>query len=255
MRAWLVVLSAVVALAGCSRRRSGEARAHVPLPAGGASSVTDAGDALVEDARTYEPKTWRMPLDRYDVTIEDVGMGTALDAVLERTGADLVINGGFFDENGKALGLTMSGGVQLSALAKKLSGGVMTIDHAHAQLFATESFVQPEGTRFAVQCRPRLVVNGQPNVKSDDGKRSERTALCLRDAGTTIEVVVVRGEEGGPSLHALGKWLAEHGCDDALNLDGGPSTGAAWKDEETSATKLSAPRGPVRHAIVFRKKT
>lgn len=261
MRAHVVafVVAAVVLPAACGcRGRTNASRGKLPAPAGGAAVVNDAidgGDALVEDARSYEVKTWRMPLDRYDVTIEDVGMTTALDDVLERTGADLAVNGGFFDENGKALGLTVSSGVQLSPLAKRLSGGVVTIDATHAQLFATESFAQPEGTRFAVQCRPRLVVGGQPNVRSDDGKRSERTALCLRDGGRTIEVDVVRGrDEGGPSLFALGQWLAARGCEDALNLDGGPSTGAAWRDELTNEKRLLAPRGPIRHAIVFKRR-
>jgi uncharacterized protein YigE (DUF2233 family) len=222
------------------------------MPAGGAAVESEAGDALVEDARSYPVKSWRMPLAMHEVTIEDVGMTTALDAVLDRTGGALVVNGGFFDESGKALGLTMSNGIQLSRTAKKLSGGILTIDaSSRARLHEAESFALPEGTRFAVQCRPRLVVGGQPNVKSDDGKRSERTALCLRDEGRTIDVVLVRGDEGGPSLYALGRWLAARGCEDALNLDGGPSAGAAWRDEEASAKQLLAPRGPVRHAIVF----
>lgn len=244
---------ALVLSSGC-RRKGGEARAHIPLPAGGASTSIDAGNVLVEDARSYDVKTWRMPLERYEIAIEDTGMTTAVDDVLERTGADLAVNGGFFDENHKPLGLTLSNGVQLSPLAKKLSGGIVAVDAKRAQLFATEAFVQPEGTRFAVQCRPRLVVSGQPNVRSDDGKRSERTALCLRDGGRTIDVVIVRGEEGGPSLFALGNWLSAYGCEDALNLDGGPSTGAAWRDEATNEKKLLAPRGPIRHAIVFKKK-
>jgi len=91
------------------------------------------------------------------------------------------------------------------------------------------------------------------NVKSDDKKRAERTALCTRDGGKVIEVVVVRGsddgESPGPSLFALAAHLVERGCESALNLDGGPSTGAAWK--EGGDVKLLAPRGPVRHVIAF----
>jgi hypothetical protein len=151
----------------------------------------------------------------------------------------------------------MSNGIRLSSLAKKMSGGVLTVagDGKKAELFETETFDPPEMLKFAVQCRPRLVVKGEPNVKSDDGQRSERTALCLRDGGKTIEALIVRGGEGGPSLFALGKWLASKGCEDALNLDGGPSTGAAWREDGSGEKKLLAPRGPIRHAIVFKKRS
>lgn len=241
-------------LAGCRTDKKADAsKGKVPLAAGGAPS--GAGD-LVEDAFDYEVKTWTRALEGYELTIEDIGMSTALDTVLDKTGGDLVINGGFFDDQKKALGLTMSNGIRLSALAKKMSGGIVAIagDGKRAELFETETFDPPDGLKFAVQCRPRLVVRGQANVKSDDGQRSERTALCLRDGGKTVEAILVRGGEGGPSLFTLGKWLVTHGCEDALNLDGGPSTGAAWRDEGSGEKKLLAPRGPIRHAIVFKKR-
>jgi uncharacterized protein YigE (DUF2233 family) len=244
----------VLALGGCRGDKKADAsKGKVPLAAGGAPSA----GGLAEDAFDFEVKTWARPLDAYELTIEDVDMSTALDAVLEKSGGDLVVNGGFFDDRKRPLGLTMSNGIRHSSLAKKMSGGVLTIagDGKKAVLFETESFEAPETLKFAVQCRPRLVVRGEANVKSDDGQRSARTAMCLRDGGKTLEAVLVRGGEGGPSLFALGKWLASHGCEDALNLDGGPSTGAAWRDEGSGETKLLAPRGPIRHAIVFKKRS
>lgn len=243
----------LLALAGCRGDKKANAEKKVPLAAGGAPSAGAGG--LAEDAFDFEVKSFSRSLDAYELIIEDVGMSTALDSVLDKTGADLVVNGGFFDKEGKALGLAMSNGLRLSSLSKKMSGGVLTVagDGKQAELFETESFDPPEKLKFAVQCRPRLVVKGQPNVKSDDGHRSARTALCLRDGGTTIETYLVRGGEGGPSLFALGRWLAEKGCEEALNLDGGPSTGAAWIENEEK--RLLAPRGPIRHAIVFKRRS
>jgi uncharacterized protein YigE (DUF2233 family) len=226
------------------------------MPAGGAPSLADAGDAVSEDGRAYATRTWSFPLDRYDVRIEDAGLTSALDRVLEKTSADLVVNAGFFDQDGKALGLAISNGEKLAPLARSLSGGVVTFDGDRARLFATESFTLPDGARFAIQCRPRLVVDGAPNVRSDDGKRAERTALCLRDGGRTIDVVTARatqaGDPGGPSLYAMGRWLAARGCENALNLDGGPSTGVSWRDG--NAVRSELPRGPVRQAIAFVKR-
>jgi uncharacterized protein YigE (DUF2233 family) len=254
-----VLGATVVACGGCGRKSKTDDRAnHVPLPAGGAAATNedDDGGSLVEDAHRYDVKTWSFPLERYELSIEDVGMSTALEPVLRRTNAELAVNAGFFDREGKALGLAISNSAKLAPLAKSLSGGVLTIDNDQARLFPSETVTLPEGIRFAIQCRPRLVVDGAPNVKRDDGKRSERTALCLRDGGKTIDVFVVReqgsADEAGPSLFALGKFLARRGCEGALNLDGGPSTGVAWKEGEE--VRVQGPRGPIRHAIVFRKK-
>ena len=211
--------------------------------------------AIIEDARRYPVRVWSFPLERYELRIEDAGMSTALDTVLARADAELVVNGGFFDRDGKAVGLAMSDGAVLSRLGKTLSGGVLASDGTRAELFAAEDFALPDGGTFAIQCRPRLVVDRSANVKSDDGKRAERTALCTRDAGSTVDVVIVRGsddgESPGPSLFALARHLAEAGCESALNLDGGPSTGVAWREGEKA--KLLAPRGPVRHVLRFAK--
>jgi hypothetical protein len=139
-------------------------------------------------------------------------------------------------------------------MAKALSGGVLTSDGTSATLFPAEDFALPQGNRFAIQCRPRLVVDRAVNVKSDDGKRAERTALCVRDAGRTVNVVIVKGSDDGesigPSLFALARHLADAGCESALNLDGGPSTGIAWR--EGDRVNLLPPQRPVRHVVAFR---
>ncbi len=265
----LVVAGAVlVALFVVARARRAPARAAEgsrASPAGGAASVratphVDAApDDLVEDGQRHDVRSFSFALADHELAIEDVGMARTLDAVLEKRSAAFVVNAGFFDPEGKPLGLAISGGAVLSRLARAASGGVLTWDGTRAALWETESFQLPEGTRFAVQCRPRLVVAGTPNVKRDDGKRSERTALCLRDGGRTLEVVVARaaeegaGEAPGPSLYALAQHLAARGCEDALNLDGGPSTGFAMRIEDGGVAR-ELPRGPVRHAIVIRKR-
>ena len=251
------ILIVLVAASGCRRKKAEPAQARVPLAAGGAPiEDPDAGDALVEDALRYTVRAWSLSLERYEMKIEDVGLTTALDTVLERTGAELVVNGGFFDPAGKPLGLAMSDGAVLSRLATTASGGVLTSDGERARLWEAETFTLPEKTRFAIQCRPRLVVDGAPNVRRDDGQRSERTALCVRDGGQTVEVVIVKSETGeasGPSLFALGRFLARRGCEGALNLDGGPSTGIAWR--ENGKVMLAAPRKGVRHAVVFKPRS
>lgn len=240
-------LAVLVVLRRGPRRRGGDATA-----AGGVA-VADR-NAIVEDARRYPVQSWSFPLERFTMTIEDAGLTSALDVALKKSNAELVVNGGFFDPDGKAVGLALSDGVVLSRFSKGLTGGVLTADGETALLAATEGFELPPASKFGVQCRPRLVVDRVANVKSDDKKRAERTALCVRDGGKVVEVVLVRGsddgESPGPSLFALATHLVDRGCEGALNLDGGPSTGAAWKEGDD--VKLLAPRGPVRHVIAFR---
>jgi hypothetical protein len=112
-----------------------------------------------------------------------------------------------------------------------------------------EGFVAPPGTDFALQARPRLVVDGGSNIRRDDGQAAERTALCLREQGRALEVIVARGEAAwkGPALALLADMLVSRGCEGALNLDGGPSTGAAWR--QGGQVHALAPRGPIRHAV------
>ena len=197
-----------------------------------------------------EVLAFRVVLSRATVTIVDVGMSRGLDAVLSRTGASLAVNGGFFTPDTLPEGLAVSGGRELSAKSLELGGGVVTVARGRARLFAVEDYAPPEGLDSAVQCRPRLVVSGVQHVKKDDGRGAERTALCLREGGSVLEVVVARGPEGGrgPTLSAWAGLLVARGCEEALNLDGGPSTGVAWR--EGGAIQAVAPRAGVRHAIV-----
>jgi hypothetical protein len=199
-------------------------------------------------AETFDVQRWSFPLDRTRLGIVDAQMRSDLARVLRESDALLVTNGGFFGSSGEPIGLAMVDGRVLSRFSPRLSGGVLVVEPGHADLVASESFDGGTSASFAIQCKPRLVVGGSPNVKRDDGQRAERTALCLRGGGRTLEVVVAKNGAGGPSLFALASYLATWGCEEALNLDGGPSTGVAFRDGE--AIREERPRGPIRHAIV-----
>lgn len=246
-----LLLSFVAGCTSCSNRDE-----NPTSPQGPAVNAADTGPReLHEDGRSYVPQIFSFPVADTDVTIEDVKMGTDLREVLARTSATLAINGGFFDTSDRPLGLAISQGKSVSAFSKTMSGGVLVTDESHATLFPTETF-DPEaqsGARFAVQCRPRLVVDGKVNIKRDDGKRSARTALCVKEGGQKLVVVLVRDTSDpsfGPSLFTLATFLAADGCEAALNLDGGPSTGAAWRD--ATGVHVERPTAGIRHAIVMK---
>lgn len=253
----LVVLAGGFGFSALKGRRRGAEKSS----AAGAISPDAANDphAVIEGARRYPVRTWSFPLDRFEMTIEDTGMTTALDSVMTTANGELAVNAGFFGPDQKPVGLSMSNGVILTRLSKATSGGVLVSDGSTAKLFATEDFdlrdaASDASYKFALQCRPRLVVDKLVNIKSDDGKRAERTALCVRAEGKVVDVVVIRGsddgESPGPSLFALAQHLANAGCESALNLDGGPSTGVAWRED--GGIQQLPPRAPIRQAVVFK---
>jgi hypothetical protein len=85
-------------------------------------------------------------------------------------------------------------------------------------------------------------------------RTADRTALCIRDAGRTLDVYVARSghprANGGPTLGLFARALQRAGCEQALNLDGGSSTGAAWREGRRRVAL--PPRGAMRQIIVVR---
>ena len=226
-----------------------------PVPAAPAASDSGANSRgrATEDVsvagESFTTERWSFDVAKVDVSLADLHLKEDLSSALAGENTLLAVNGGFFGPGGEPLGFASSEGKVYARLAPRLSGGVLVIDGARAAVTEAESFDASAPASFAIQCRPRLVVMGAPNVKRDDGQRAERTALCVRAGGRTLDVVLARGPRGGPSLFALGRYLASAGCDDALNLDGGPSTGAAWR--EGGVVHVEPPRGPIRHAVVI----
>jgi uncharacterized protein YigE (DUF2233 family) len=134
-----------------------------------------------------------------------------------------------------------------------MSGGILTIDDGRATLWQSETFDATEAHQWAIQCKPRLVVAGAVNIRSDDGQRGARTVVGIERGGRSIVFAIASRGESGPSLLATARYLVSMGIDDALNLDGGPSTSAAWRDG-SGAAHAHDPLGPVRHAIVLERR-
>ena len=160
----------------------------------------------------------------------------------------LAVNAGFFDAELRPVGLASSDGRELAAFDATLGGGVLWTSNGVAHLTAAEEFHQ-ETFDFALPARPRLVVQGRNNIKRDDGIRAARTALCLRRGGREV-IVMRRAEAGaGPSLHSFALELVGKGCEEALNLDGGPS--AAWASAEGMWLE---PHTPIAMVVVVERK-
>jgi uncharacterized protein YigE (DUF2233 family) len=149
----------------------------------------------------------------------------------ERHQALAVVNGGFFDERGKPLGLIIHRGKRTSPL-RQADWGVFAIAKGKPRILHTRQGL-PGGVREAVQCGPRLVIAGRiPPFKPGESMRS---AVGITPDGMVVLASTSRGEL---SLHDFARALKAWGCLDALNLDGGPS---AQLFVQAGAVKLDVP--------------
>jgi uncharacterized protein YigE (DUF2233 family) len=266
----LLVLAAGAGLVGVVVALRSPA-APAPTPAPSATIVAPAPPpsatiaAIATRARAIRPEisaaddddveldvfSLRVAETRFDVV--DLAMGRDLAAALAQRSASLAVNGGYFAPSTEAEGLVIAGGHTLSPFAPALGGGVVVVRGGRAELRDASGFSPPNDVDFAIQARPRLVVAGAVNLHGDDGRKAERTALCVLDEGRRLEVVVAHGKTAtptGPTLTLLAEMLVSRGCEGALNLDGGPSTGAAWQGE--GRVEVRPPRAGIRHALTFR---
>jgi len=251
----------VVLVASCGHGRTDEVREGPPEPLEGVAEerphpevAHEATEVTAGDVR-YTLHRFRLDLATMRLDFTDLAFQRPLESALEESNAALVVNGGYWDRENRPEGLAIARDHHLSELSPSLGGGVLVVDRGRATILDAEAegFEPPSGVDFAIQCMPRLVVDGAVNIRRDDGRRADRTALCIRDGGRTLDVVLAKTEEptghGGPSLYVFAEKLVEEGCEQALNLDGGGSTGAAYF--RAGAVERVPPRTPLRLAIVF----
>ena len=170
-------------------------------------------------------------LDLRVLDARDLGAEQLLaEEYLQRLQAEVVINGGFFDEHHRPLGLVITDGVETSPL-RAVDWGVFYIDDAGPHIVHTRDFEPAPDVQQAIQCGPRLVVDGVPSRLKRQIAR--RTVIGVDEAGAHLFVT----EQGRAELNALAAVLARPredgggGQRHALNLDGGPSTQLATRLE------------------------
>lgn len=139
-----------------------------------------------------------------------------------------LINGGYFDDAGRTTSLLVSDGVSagrsyvgFGGMLSMSSKGVVTLrslrDHPYSS---------GEKPRQAVQSFPMLVIDGTaPALPNDNGRYGRRSVVAV-DAQANLLFITV---EGGWTLPETAAWLVASGLGirQALNLDGGGSTGMA----------------------------
>jgi uncharacterized protein YigE (DUF2233 family) len=274
---WWLLAGLLLLSSSCSRRDSNSASAssasqRAPSVAA-TSSTTRAGAALAFTARSpalsiakgrltdstgvdHEWRAARVDLSRSRLRIRAVESRNLADA-LRDANLVLAVNAGFFDRDLSASGLLISAGAKLAETRRGGGSGILIVHDSRAELLGREDALPPK-LDFAVQCGPRLIErDGSVGIHRNDEKRAARTVACVRDGGRQLDLIVAftperRGD--GPTLfelaHRLSMPLApddKSGCEAALNLDGGPSTGMVVP----AAPELRYdPVGPVPFALV-----
>ncbi len=135
------------------------------------------------------------------------------------------MNGSFFFEDLRPMGLLIGFGKVLNPL-RKVDWGVFSVDdRSGARLVHTRKWGgKPPLPEFAIQAGPRLVVDGKPLTFRENMAR--RSALCIRSSHEISLVATRHSVLLGDLAELLRRTRTDGGlgCSQALNLDGGSSS-------------------------------
>ena len=149
----------------------------------------------------------------------------SLQGWLEQSGADLVVNGGFFTEENQATGLVIADGESFGASYQGF-GGMLAIDQDGPTLrsLADAPYNSEEQLIGAVQSFPIVLLPGNQVGYTKLGDGARRSVIARDSQGRFI--ILVTGI-GLFTLSDLSQYLADSdlNLETALNLDGGASAG------------------------------
>jgi len=143
------------------------------------------------------------------------------------SGAALVINGGFFDDDYRATGLLIADG-QVFGRSYRGFGGMFFLRHGKPgiQSLRAQPYRPDPAIRQAVQSFPMLVANSRRVPPIEDGQRRNRRSFAAIDQRGRVLLGVTLMAQW--TLDDLADFLASSpmlNIRHALNLDGGASAG------------------------------
>ena len=156
------------------------------------------------------------------VLANDLSLHNAsVDALAHHSKALIAINGGFFDQDFRPLGLRISNQHQHNPLKNISWWGILYVKNNVPHIASASRYMRDNQVDFAVQSGPRLLVNGKiPKLRPG---YAERTALGI----TLDERLVILVTNNSPMTTTGLAQLMKSSllrCNNALNLDGGSST-------------------------------
>lgn len=158
----------------------------------------------------------------------------------EETGAFIVVNGGFFTPEFLATGLIVVDG-QPSGSSYVGFGGMVTVSGGSVEVrsLVERPFDPTETFDYALQAFPMLVLNGAAAYQTADFDAARRTVIGVDEDG---RILLIIAGWGGFTLAELSSYLVstDFGLVNALNLDGGTSTGLILADPPESVPGFTA---------------
>jgi len=190
-----------------------------------------------ERLRLDDPRLelFRFDLEKYrpEVVVPGPANPRSASALRAETGAVAAVNGGFFDEKWRSLGMRIARGKTLIGLRPRVDWGVLMVRRGRAQIVHSKEFRPDPTIEEAIQVGPRLLAAGQPMRLKPQSAR--RTAVALDREGRYLTLVLA---DAPTSAQRVAETLAELGFDAALMFDGGPSTQLSLELGEVKLTLM-----------------
>lgn len=246
----------------------GGAKATLPVLSGtlmkaGSSAVTSAKHTYKVGSRSFSVQTVTVSLLHPSVRLDavlagnTVGKTEALGSIAKRSGAVAAINGTFFDAYTEGAykapyGYIISGGKML----KNSPGDRRTVFAYDRNLLAELIPGSQFSARFqsgtvegALQAGPRLLVNGSVSLNvAAEGFKDPKilTGGGARSAlGLTRDHKLILLTTGGATIPQLAQIMKQAGAYQAMNLDGGASSGLYYNGKY-----LTTPGRLISNALV-----
>jgi len=247
MRIFLAVAILATSLCASAAWEVNESRVLGNLPKGGSvreAQLSDNGVTSRVTAVVFSSRSYAMHV------VDSPAPGTTkLAGVLAAAGCVAGVNGGYFQEDFRPVGLMIADGRQVHPFEKaKLLSGVLAVRGSRIEIVRASHFQNPGDTREAIQCGPMLVEGGQP-VAGLNAERSARRTVAATDGRGQWALIYMTSVTLADAARiltvpgVLGDWTPAT----ALNLDGGSSSGlwAASTPDAVSRPEL----GHVRNYI------
>ena len=165
------------------------------------------------------------------------------------------MNGGMFDMDGRAIGLSIEDGREVHALNRNRGRGNFHMEpngvflvrrDGRAEVVTTDAYAPAPDIAFATQSGPMLVIDGvvHPQFEVDGPSRQVRNGVGIDPAGKPVFAISQQGVSFGNFARLFREAL---GTKNALYLDG--SVSALW-DPVNGRRDRHAPIGPM--ILVFK---